>query len=124
MPAASAASFRLMPESALAIASSRRATRVLASALASLRRTAGTRSPLMVSAAMMPSLQITWIGNHDPVAGGIAAEQQESFFRYGGIRWARQQLRRSYPHGCQALSLTHPPEDGTRNALRTRRRQG
>src|SRR6516162_6089870 len=63
MPAASAASLRLMPESALAIASRRRATRVLASALASLRKIAGVRSLLMISAVMMPSIMTA--GNHD-----------------------------------------------------------
>ena len=54
MPAASAAFFRLMPDSAFAIASSRRAARGLASALASLRSAAGVRSFLMTSAVMCP----------------------------------------------------------------------
>src|SRR6516164_2412908 len=80
MPAASAASFRLMPDSALAIASSRRATRVFASAFASLRSTAGVRSPLMVSAAMMSYLQIMARGDHDLSPLGIAAAQQSQSF--------------------------------------------
>jgi hypothetical protein len=44
MPALAAAIARLMPPSALAIANRRRATRASASALASLRSTAGVRS--------------------------------------------------------------------------------
>ena len=58
---------------------------VLASALARLRRTAGERSPLMISAVTMPSLRIMRIGNHVRDVYGIAAAQQESFFWYGGI---------------------------------------
>ena len=57
MPAAWAASSRLMPSSALAIARMRRATRVSLSPLASLRSTVGVRSLRISSAAMMPSVE-------------------------------------------------------------------
>src|SRR5262245_30691457 len=55
MPAASAASLRLMPASALAIASRRRATRPLLSLVESLRSTTGVRS-LLIASAVIPAL--------------------------------------------------------------------
>jgi hypothetical protein len=69
--AASAASLRLRPESALAIGSSRRARRALVSALASLRKTAGVRSrrrlryrrPNLVNIPRPRELRKRWLDN-------------------------------------------------------------
>jgi hypothetical protein len=72
MPAASATSLRLIPESALAIASNRRATRRFASVFASLRSTSTERSFLIFSADIASS----WRINHP--AGSRSALMRES----------------------------------------------
>src|SRR5450631_4261637 len=92
MPAACAASSRLIPSSALAIASRRRATRVSVVALANLRRFLADRSLRILSAAMMPSLESAGSGNHVQAHRGIASRQHESINSLAGISRGLGQL--------------------------------
>src|SRR5689334_18545918 len=73
-----------MPSSALAIASSRRATRASDFLLASLRSTTGDRSLRIHSAVILPSSNQSE-GNHEPDPLGIAPRQQESSLSTPGI---------------------------------------
>src|SRR5690242_11308371 len=73
-----------MPSGALAIASSRRATRASDFLLASLRSTTGDRSLRIHSAVILPSSNQSE-GNHEPDPLGIAPRQQESSLSTPGI---------------------------------------
>src|SRR5215467_2970389 len=85
MPADCAASSRLMPSSALAIARMRRAMRPSLSALASLRSTLGVRSRRIDSADMLPSSESITEGDHEPDLDGIPQRPQESGVPSDGI---------------------------------------
>src|SRR5207244_7730557 len=85
IPAACAAASRLMPSSALAIASMRRPTRASSSALASLRSITGVRSLRIVSAAMVRLRESLRLQNHASRLRGIAAAQHESIISCPGI---------------------------------------
>ena len=65
---------RSMPQSALAIASMRRAMRASPSALASFRSTTAVRSLRISSPAIPTSIEARGRGNHDPTAKGIPRE--------------------------------------------------
>src|SRR5689334_19597377 len=73
-----------MPSRALAIASTRRATRASDFLLASLRSTTGDRSLRIHSAVILPSSNQSE-GNHEPDPLGIAPRQQESSLSTPGI---------------------------------------
>src|SRR5262245_7264477 len=73
-----------MPSSALAIASSRRATRASASAFASLLSTNRDRTLRIDSAVILPSSNQSE-GNHELDPLGIAPMQQESGLPITGI---------------------------------------
>src|SRR5215813_10647108 len=85
MPADCAASSRLMPSSALAIARMRRAMRASLSALASLCSTLGVRSRRIDSADMLPSSESITEGDHEPDLDGIPQRPQESGVPSDGI---------------------------------------
>src|SRR5262245_36007628 len=78
MPAARAASSRLMPSSALAIARMRRVMRASLSPLARLRSTLGVRSRRIDSADILPSIESMVGGNHEQDADGILQREQQS----------------------------------------------
>src|SRR5690349_15904680 len=85
-----------MPSSALAITSSRRATRASDFLLASLRSTTGDRSLRIHSAVILPSSNQSE-GNHEPDPLGIAPRQQESSLSTPGMRRISPTKHRALP---------------------------
>ena len=89
MPADLAAASRLMPSSALAMASMRRPMRASGSAFASLRSTAGVRSRRIESAHILPTIESTTQGSHTHEVQGTSRRQHESGVSADGIRRCR-----------------------------------